>query len=103
MHHRQREQESQIQGQVIGEEGIAKNPKNGLDISGMTDAGVDTRCEEDPVLATRKFGNANHYGQREVLPMAEIDCHSQGKGSDRQRHQEIVRSIVGCEDHVSRP
>jgi hypothetical protein len=28
MYNRQREQEDQVQGQIIGEEGISKNPKN---------------------------------------------------------------------------
>ena len=58
---------------------------------------IDALRKEHPPLTTREFGNANHYGQREVLPMTEIDCHSQGKGGDGQRHQEIVRSIVCCE------
>ena len=84
MYHRQREQEDQVQGQVIGEEGIAQNPKNGLDISGMTNTAIDALREKHPILTAHEFGNANHYGQREVLPMAEIDCHGQGKGGDRQ-------------------
>src|SRR6185503_3061982 len=77
MYNRQREQKEKVEGQVIGEEGIAQNPENGLDISGMTDAGVDTLREENPLLTAREFGNANHYRQREVLPIAEIDCHGQ--------------------------
>ena len=43
---------------------------------------IDALRKEHPPLTTREFGNANHYGQREVLPMAEIDCHCQGKGDD---------------------
>src|SRR5207249_4230811 len=67
MHHWQREQEDQVQGQVIGEEGIAQNPKNGLDISGMTNPTIDAFREENPLRTARELGNVNLYGQREVL------------------------------------